>query len=199
MDLPRLLLLTDRSQLHLGRSLVRTVAECVEVGVTHVVVRELDLPEAARTALVTALLDVGATVLSARTLLPGAAGVHLPEAIVPDEKHHFSAGSGAFRPGLSPWGRSCHAPGEVERAAEEGAGWAFLSPYAEGGSKPGRDPLPAAAFAGHPIPVFALGGVTPANAASALAAGAHGVAVMGAVMGAAEPAAVASALLEAVA
>lgn len=83
-------------------------------------------------------------------------------------------------------------------AAAEGAAYAFLSPYAEGGSKPGRDPLAPTAFAGHPIPVYALGGVTPANAGAARAAGAHGVAVMGAVMAAVDPAQVVRDLLEAV-
>ena len=90
-------------------------------------------------------------------------------------------------------------PDEVRRAAADGAAYAFLSPYADGGSKPGRTPLPAGAFAGHPIPVFALGGITPANARSAREAGAHGVAVMGAVMAADDPAQVVVELLEAVA
>ena len=40
--LPRLLVLTDRSQLPLGRSLVATMAACAEAGLTHVVLRELD-------------------------------------------------------------------------------------------------------------------------------------------------------------
>jgi thiamine monophosphate synthase len=43
--------------------------------------------------------------------------------------------------------------------------------------------------------VFALGGITAANAAQARAAGAYGVAVMGAVMRADDPGAVVAALL----
>lgn len=180
----RLMLLTDRSQLQLGRGLVRTVAECVEAGLTHVVVRELDEPEPARAALVAALLDVGATVIAARTPLHGAAAVHLPACA--------QAGGAA-------WGRSCHSADELATAEAEGAAYAFLSPYAAGGSKPGRDPLAPDVFAGHPIPVYALGGITPSNARAAIDAGAHGVAVMGAVMRAAEPADVVRQLLEAVA
>jgi thiamine-phosphate pyrophosphorylase len=88
----------------------------------------------------------------------------------------------------------------VAVAAAEGAAYATLSPYAATPSKPGYGPpLPTTAFAGHPIPVFALGGITPANVAEARAAGAYGVAVMGAVMRADEPAAVVRSLLEALA
>ncbi|GAB4006751.1 thiamine phosphate synthase [Nocardioides ultimimeridianus] len=182
----RLMLLTDRSQLPLGRGLVRTVAECVEAGLTHVVVRELDEPQPARAALVAALVDVGASVIAARTPLHGAAAVHLPAC---------AQAGGADR---GAWGRSCHSADEVAAAEAEGAVYAFLSPYAEGGSKPGRDPLAPDAFAGHAIPVYALGGIAPTNARAAIDAGAHGVAVMGAVMRAAEPADVVRELLEAV-
>jgi thiamine-phosphate pyrophosphorylase len=54
-------------------------------------------------------------------------------------------------------------------------------------------------FAGHAIPVYALGGIAPGNAAAARAAGAYGVAVMGAVMRAPDPAGVVAALLQEVA
>lgn len=74
-----------------------------------------------------------------------------------------------------------------------------LSPYAASASKPGdRATLPADAFAGHEVPVLALAGVDAANAADAIAAGAHGVAVMGAVMRADDPAGVVTDLLLAV-
>ena len=78
--------------------------------------------------------------------------------------------------------------------------WVTLSPYAASASKPGYRPLLSAdAFAGHALPVLALGGITPGNAAEARAAGAHGVAVMGAVMRAPDPAAVVARLREEVA
>lgn len=185
--IPRLLLLTDRSQLPLGRSLVALVADCVEAGLTHVVVRELDETEIGRTALAAALTEVGATVLSAHTPLFGAAGVHLP------------ADPSAVVRGDLPWGRSCHSATEVRVAAAAGASWATLSPFAETASKPGYAPLArqeyaAAGAAG--IPVYALGGVTVANAAEAIGAGADGLAVMGSVMRAADPAAVVRELLD---
>jgi thiamine-phosphate pyrophosphorylase len=72
------------------------------------------------------------------------------------------------------------------------------------GSKPGYGPvLGLAALAAMAQrgkrPVIALGGVTPATAAACLAAGAAGVAVMGGIMAAADPAAATAALLEALA
>lgn len=183
---PRLVVLTDRTQLCSGRGLVSTVAACVDAGLTHVVLRELDLSTATRARLVKALARLeGLTVWSAHAWLPGAAGVHV------------SARGEPPRAGV--WGRSCHSRAEVDAAAGEGASWATLSPYAASASKPGdrrlREP---GEYAGHRIPVLALGGITPVNAAAAVAAGAQGVAVMGAVMAAPDPAAVVGRLLEVV-
>lgn len=179
LPLPRLLLLTDRSQLRLGRGLVRTVAECVEAGLTHVVLRELDLPEEHRGALATAMSDVGATVIAAHRPLPGTIGTHMP--------------AGATGVGL---GRSCHSRAEVARAAAAGAAYATLGPFAPSASKPGYGPpLPPTDLAGHAMPVYALGGVTAGNAEDLLDAGAYGVAVMGAVMRSDAPASVVRDLL----
>lgn len=211
-EVPRLLLLTDRSQLRLGRGLVATIAECVGAGLTHVVVREHDLTPDARSALIRTLADVpGLTVLSSRILDACAAGLHLPatracnavsaslntrsDACEVTPTPRYIPGGGRAR---ALWGRSCHSAEEVRRAAQEGVDYVTLSPYAATPSKPGYGPpLPRDAYAGHALPVLALGGITPANAAQARAEGAHGVAVMGAVMRAAEPAAVVEQLLEA--
>jgi len=180
--IPRLVLLTDRSQLRLGRGLVRTVRECADAGLRAVVVREHDLAPERRRALVRTLADIdGLRVLSSRITDSAAHGLHLAAHQPP--------------PLRAQWGRSCHSRTDVARAAEQGASWVTLSPYAASGSKPGRTPLPAAAFAGHSVPVLALAGIDVTNAAGALAAGAHGVAVMGAVMRAGEPAAVVADLL----
>lgn len=180
---PRLVLLTDRSQLRLGRGLVRTVLECAEAGLEAVVVREHDLDPASRHGLVATLADVdGLTVLSSRLPDPAAHGLHLAAHQPP--------------PVGGRWGRSCHTGAEVAAAAAQGAAWVTLSPYAASASKPGHGPaLPAGAFVGHPLPVLALGGIDVTNAAAARAAGAHGVAVMGAVMRSADPAGVVAALL----
>lgn len=184
MSLPRLLLLTDRSQLHLGRGLRRTVRECADAGLEAVVVREHDLTPEARHALVADLAAIdGLTVLTSRIPDPAALGTHLA----------------ADQPPVGGWfGRSCHSAEEVRRAAAEGAAWAVLSPYSEGASKPGRPLIAPTAFADLPIPTYALAGVTPDNAAAARGAGAHGVAVMSHVMRSDDPAREVRRLLEAV-
>jgi thiamine-phosphate pyrophosphorylase len=187
MSAPRLLLLTDRSQLPESRDLVATVRAGVDAGLSHVVVREHDLEPSVRRRLVEDLASLdGLTVLSSRVPVPGAAGVHL------------AAGQPAP---VSVWfGRSCHDVDEVGRAADEGAAYVTLSPFAASASKPGYGPpVPATDYAaGRGVPILALGGVEPANAADALVAGAHGVAVMGCVMRADDPGAVVRALLRAV-
>jgi thiamine-phosphate pyrophosphorylase len=189
VNLPPLLLLTDRSQLPAGRSLERTVAECVSAGLAVVVLRELDLPEREREEL-SARLARQVTVISARTVLPATVGVHLA----------------AHQQGVSTrHGRSCHDESQLRRAVSGGAAWVTLSPVARSLSKSGYGPalgiesvaglVPAAAG----VPVYALGGVDATNAADFRAAGAHGVAVMGAVMRADDPAAVVERLLGALA
>ena len=185
--IPRLVVLTDRSQLRLGRALVRTIGECAAAGLGTVVVREHDLSPQARAALVAELaLIPGLTVLSSRIPDPSAHGLHLSADQAP--------------PPEGAWGRSCHGRDDVRRAAALGASWVTLSPYGASPSKPGHGPaLPPGDFAGHPVPVLALGGIDVDNAADAVAAGAHGVAVMGAVMRAADPAAVVADLLAVVA
>ncbi len=207
------LVLTDRSQLPLGRSLQATVAAVVSAGVTHVVLRELDLSAEERAGLAEEFVAVGATVIAARRAVPGCRGVHLSsdqgagssrDAAEPPRPVRGSAAEPSVRrhPVVNrpaPIGRSCHSADEVRRAAAEGASYATLGPYAATPSKPGYGPpLAPLEYADLPIPTFALGGITPDNAAAAVAAGATGVAVMGAVMRAPDPGATAAALLEAI-
>lgn len=189
--LPRLLLLTDRGQLPEGRDLVSTVTDCVAAGLEAVVLRELDLPEQQRQALARALGATGVTVILARAWLPGARAVHLAAAQSPHD-----ARPAPFH------GRSCHDDEEVRRAVAGGASYLTISPVAASASKPGYGPAlgeagvrRAVAVAGE-VPVFALGGVGADNAATMRAAGAHGVAVMGAVMRDPDPAAVVARVLE---
>jgi thiamine monophosphate synthase len=99
-------------------------------------------------------------------------------------------------------GRSCHDAAELGRVSTED--YAFVSPVFPTPSKPGYGPaLTPAGLAElvrrSPVPVVALGGVqTPEDAAACVAAGAAGVAVMGAVMRATDPASVVNRLLTAV-
>lgn len=200
MTVPRLLVLTDRRRSSAaGRSLVDTVAAAVDAGAPAVVLREKDLDlEACRqlareVAEVVDRADARLLIASDPALAAevGAGGVHLAAA--------DPAWGG--RPG---WlvGRSCHDLGEVRAARAEGVDYVTVSPVATTASKPGYGPvlgvdgLAELVRAAGDLPVLALGGVTPADVDVWSAAGAHGVAVMGGVMGADDPAGTVRALLE---
>lgn len=183
-----LVVLTDRTQLPAGRTLVETVRSCAAAGLGTVVLRELDLREDDRAALATTLAQ-HVRVVSARTPLPGAVAVHLAA-------HQTAPG-----PDGPVHGRSCHDADDVARAVAVGASYVTVSPVAPSLSKPGYGPplgplgvRRAVAAAGR-VPVLALGGVRPETAASYLVAGAHGLAVMGSVMRADDPAALVRRLL----
>ena len=172
-----LLVLTDRTLVPTGRSLVGVVRAAVEGGATHVVLREKDLPRSDRAALARELSELVPVLLIASDPSIAADGVHLAAA--------------------DPWpparpalvGRSCHSRADLERAAHEGCDYATLSPIFESPSKPGYGPaLTVDALRDAPLPVYALGGVDPTNAHSCIEAGAAGVAVMGYVMRADDPA-----------
>lgn len=88
-------------------------------------------------------------------------------------------------------GFSAHSVGKAQAAAEAGADYLFFSPVFATTSKPGH---PGAGLevlrnlcASVPVPVFALGGVTPARARSCLDAGARGVAVLSGILHAGDP------------
>lgn len=180
--LPRVLVLTDRTQLPRGRELVATLLRCLDAGLEAVVVRELDLPAQERDRIVDRLAQAGVVVISARTWSPGASGVHL------------SANQPRPDPSATRLhGRSCHDDEELRAAVAEGASYVTVSPVAATATKPGYGPalgdagLRRAVDLAGSVPVFALGGVDARNAAAMRAAGAHGVAVMGAVMRADDP------------
>jgi thiamine-phosphate pyrophosphorylase len=170
------LVLTDRSQSRVP--LRDAVAAAVDGGARAVVLREKDLPEQERDRLAEQLhsvLDpVGGVLIRAGAGGGGAAAVHLAAADpLPDA-----------RPALV--GRSCHSLEELTRAQAEGCDYVMLSPVFPTPSKPGYGPALGlaglAALTPAAPPTYALGGVRPADVAGCLAAGAHGVAVMGTVM-----------------
>lgn len=196
-----LILLTDRRQA--VRDLPDIVAAAATGGLRLVVVREKDLPLAQRSRLAERLRDLLAPV-GGKVLLagpePGPDGCHLAATDPwPSDRQNDRQGPGrGDRPGLL--GRSCHHHGELAQAAAAGADYATLSPIFPTGSKPGYGPaLGPQALAGTPnLPVYALGGITtPARAGRCARAGATGVAVMGALMRAADPAALAAELIAA--
>jgi thiamine monophosphate synthase len=169
------LVYTDRRQAA-PRDLATVVSAAVAGGATRVVLREKDLPDGARAALEARLrAEVGDLLL--------VSGV--------DGRHRDRGGRVV--------GWACHTAADLAAAAALGAAYATLSPVFP---KPGYGP-PLGLHrlrrmcASAPLPVYALGGIdSPARAGECLAAGATGVAVMGVVMRAADPAAVVRSLVE---
>lgn len=177
MSLPRLLVLTDRTQCR--GDLITTVATAVDAGARAVVLREKDLPLAERSRLAEQLQTL-LTPVDGVLAWAGAAGSAGRAAV------HLSAVDPLPVPRSDWLGRSCHSAAELARARAEGCDHAFLSPVFLTASKPGYGPALGlaglAALVPHGPPVYALGGIGPGDVADCLAAGAWGVAVMGGVM-----------------
>jgi thiamine-phosphate pyrophosphorylase len=202
-DLPRppLLVISDRSQ---ARRPLGEVAEAAFAGGCRwFSLREKDLPAAERRALLARLVALGgkygALVMAHEDVeavaATGAGGVHLSAGGDP------AAARRRLKRGLV--GVSAHSAAEATAALRAGADYVTLSPIFLTDSKPGYGPALgldglARAVAGAPGPVVALGGITPANAAACMAAGADGVAVMGEVMRADDPQQTVAALVRSV-
>ena len=168
-----LLVLTDRTLC--SGPLLTCLSTAVDSGARTVVVREKDLPTRERKRLareVRALLaPVDGTVIVAGT---------------EGDRVHLTAADAFPEPRPELVGRSCHSADELENARREGCDYATISPLHPTDSKPGYGPAlgleALAALTPVGPPTYALGGVRPDDAAACLAAGAAGVAVMGAVM-----------------
>jgi thiamine monophosphate synthase len=165
--------LTDRRLA--ARPLAEVVAAAVRGGAAWVILREKDLGYAERRVLaesLRAVVPAGGLVIAGPDPLGGDA-VHL-------------SATDPVPPGVRLVGRSCH---DVPRLSTED--YVTLSPVYATRTKPGYGPAlgpsGAAALAGG-VPWLALGGVqSPHRAAACAAAGATGIAVLGAVMRAADP------------
>ena len=204
MSLPRppVLLITDRHQA--AAPLEAVVAAALTGGCRWVSLREKDLSDAQRRALLGRLValggEVGAAVVVhgdvAAAAACGARGVHLPRG-GDVEAARAALGAGTLI------GVSAHDLAEAEAAAGAGADYVTLSPIFESRSKPGYGPALGlgglrAVTARLAIPVVALGGVGRDNASDCLAAGARAIAVMGGIMRAADSAAAMRGLVAAV-
>ncbi len=204
MDLPRppLLVISDRSLAR--RPLVEVAEAAFRGGCRWFSLREKGLPDGERRELLRALVALGdrygATVTAHEdvdaVIAAGAGGVHLPSGGDPAQA----------RPRLPKGliGVSAHSPEEAAEKLAAGADYVTLSPIFLSASKPGYGPalgLDALAAAARLAPgrIVALGGIGADNAAACLAAGAHGVAVMGGVMRAADPEAAVRRLVDAIA
>jgi thiamine-phosphate diphosphorylase len=164
--------ITDRRSLPGGESLVDVAS-----GADWVQVREKDLSARELFALVRTL-NGSKILVNSRVdvaLAAGAAGAHLPSHSPPPLLWR------AITPPGFLIGVSCHSVEDVRMAEEEGADYAVFGPVFPPLSKPsdlaarGLEELARAASAVR-IPVLALGGVTPDNAAACIEAGAAGIA-----------------------
>jgi thiamine-phosphate pyrophosphorylase len=208
----RLMVVTDRRMAEAaGRGLVAVVQRAVEGGAREVLLREKDLAPRDRERLAVELRAVtaqgGAALYVASdvelALAVGADGLHLAARDLwpgPGTCAALAARARGHRSGL---GRSCHSPGELVEAAANAADWATFSPVFATGSKPGYGPalgldgLAAGCRAVEGgLTVLALGGIGPGRAAGCSLAGAGGVAMMGAVMAADDPAQVVRAVAD---
>ncbi len=166
------------------------VAQAVRAGVRLVQLREKQVPDADYLALARDLRAL-TTAYGARLLINSrvdiaaavdADGVHLPrDASIDDARR--ALGPNALI------GVSTHSAEELRRAEAEGADFVTLSPVFPTTSKPcatntlGIERF-AALVARATLPVYALGGIQPENAAGCLRAGAYGIAVVSSIMAA---------------
>jgi thiamine-phosphate pyrophosphorylase len=190
LPVPPLLVISDRRQ---ARRPLEEVAEAVFAGGCRwFSLREKDLPPAERHALLAALVTLGRRYGASVTVhddigavaSAGAAGIHLPSGGNPE--------AARLRLPDALIGASAHSAQEASALLRAGVDYVTVSPIFITASKPGYGPALglsglASAVALAPGAVIALGGIAAENAAQCFAAGAHGIAVMGEIMRAADP------------
>jgi len=194
---PVLMLVTDRHLAGGEDALVDAVDAAIEGGVNAIQLREKDmrpadlLPLACRLREVTegrALFLVNGPLGVA--LEAGADGVHLPEDAEPPPQ-----------PWTFTWGRSVHSAKAAFMAMGEAPRHLIIGPIYQTPSHPDatatglaliREVSPVTR-----VPLIAIGGITPANARDVMQAGAHGIAVISAILGSDDPQAAARALAKA--
>ena len=189
---PPLLLVTDRRQAR--RPLAEIVLAAITAGGCWISLREKDLPDDEQALLARRLLPLvraaGARLLihGEATLagLAGADGVHLPAGT-------DAAAARALLGRDKLIGISIHNVGEAAAIRPADVDYALAGPAFETPSKPGYGPevgrkgLAEIARAAA-VPVLAIGGVNALRVPELIATGVAGVAVMGGVMRAADPA-----------
>lgn len=191
---PPLLIISDRRLAR--RPLSEVAIEVFDAGARWFMLREKDLPHAQVVALARACQTVaeayGATLtLNVPHVLRVARAVGVSSVHVQTPRAVAEARAALGEAALV--GMSAHTPDDVDAAVAAGADYVTWSPVFASVSKAGYAPdgdgvaqLRAVVHRAS-IPVVALGGMTPSNAAAALRAGAAGVAVLGFVMQSAAP------------
>lgn len=184
----RLLLVSDRHQTG-GRSLSSVLKESVEAGVPAIQLRERDMPTAELLSLakeIQAITSPHAIPLIVNdrvdlVLALNLDGVHLRANSLPVSVARRLVGAHRLV------GISAHSLQEVRQAEQEGADYVVFGPVYDTPSKrPFGPPVGLGALADacrqSTVPVFAIGGMTSGRVRDVRQAGAHGVAVIGAVL-----------------
>jgi thiamine-phosphate pyrophosphorylase len=194
---PPLMVITNR---HMTADLMATLTRALDGGAKWILLREKDMAASARLDLARriktetdrhgALLGINSDLATAEAV--GAASLHLPSDAI---GHKVDAAHLLL-------GASVHDASEAEAAVATGVDYLLVAPVFETASKTlQRSPLGLsglrAIVASVPVPVIALGGIFPEQVADCLDAGAAGIAAMGAVMRADDPAVMVHAFLEA--
>jgi thiamine-phosphate pyrophosphorylase len=188
------MLVTDRHLAGGEDALLKTVDAAIEGGVNAVQLREKDMRPADLLSLAIRLREAtaGRAMLLVNgpldvALEAGADGVHLPEDADPPRA-----------PWTFTWGRSVHSMTAALMAMGEAAGHIIVGPIFETRSHPEREPVGLVLIREiAPIarcPVIAIGGITTENARDVMQAGAHGIAVISAILGSDDPKAAAQGL-----
>ncbi|KAF7600292.1 MAG: DNA mismatch repair protein MutT [Candidatus Dactylopiibacterium carminicum] len=178
LRLPRVMAITQAATYGISAQL-EMLDRALADGLRLVQLREPGLPAAERTVFLTAARAqceaAGAIGVcnEGDALTPGVAERHLPARVLMRLRE---------RPEGEWVGASCHNRAELEQAAALGLDYAVLGHVLPTPSHVGQPPLGWAGFAervaGLSLPVFAIGGVTPADMEIARAHGAHGIAMM---------------------
>ena len=197
-----LYLITDRAAA--SRPPADVVEECLAAGLRAVQLREKDL-EARDLLTLADTLREATQRHGARLIVNDRADVALAASADGVQRTHSSLPVSALR-GFTPpgflVGASVHSEAEARDAAAQGADFIVFGPVYDTASKRRYGPpqgLAALEAVTHAVdrPVLAVGGLTPERVPEVLAAGAAGVAVIGAIYAAARPADATKAFLDA--
>jgi thiamine-phosphate pyrophosphorylase len=176
--------------LAVARAVIEGGADCIQL-------REKDMPDAKRLDLAAELrqLTLGAGVLLIINDRPdiaaavGADGVHLGQQDLPVHAAR------RVLPGWSIVGKSTHNLSQLRAAADEGPDYIAVGPMFPTATKDAgpvaSPPYLRQALTETTVPLVAIGGITPANVAALIEAGAERVAVCSAIISAEDPAAAA--------
>ena len=185
---PVLMLVTDRHLAGGQDELVRKVSEAAAGGANVVQLREKDLDDTELLVLARRLRKA----IAGRAKLLVNSRVDVAEAAKADGVHlSENAPRLACRPQYGLVGRSVHSLEAAHRAEDEGADCVVFGPVFSTRSHPGVSPSGVGALADVAgsvrIPVIAIGGITVERVAEVMDAGAAGVAVIRAILGAPSP------------